>query len=82
MITDEHKMATLGVVTLLLQRRKELDSLEESAAKYLEGIGAHVASESKYDSVLNEVREAVYNDGDDPEPAAANLLQAVGLSDA
>lgn len=81
MITEEQKLATLGLVTILIQSRKQLDQMEKTAAAFLEGIGGKVDNTtfSTIQEVADYVGEATYNYGDDPERAASELLDAVGL---
>lgn len=78
-MTKEQFHTVLGLTTLLIHRRKELDNTEKSAADYLRDIGAKDGNEPYAMDVLDWVREAVDNEGDDPEAAAKSLVESLHL---
>lgn len=77
-INDGQYYAVLGFITLLLQKRKQLDDLEKLCADFIEQSGGK-QTDSPYNSILSGVQEAIYNEGDDPESATEGLLTWVGL---
>lgn len=80
MISKANYYGVLGYVTMLIKRRQQLDEWEGSAAEFLKGLGGKDAGDEPHSMKIKDyVGEAVYNSGDDPEAAAAELLEAVGL---
>jgi hypothetical protein len=68
----------LGLMTILISRRKQQDTFEKSTEKYLREIGA-IDREDGHWRILDAVQEASWNEGDDYEEAAAKLLESLGL---
>lgn len=79
MISKEQFHTVLGLMTLIISRRKQLDETEKSASLFLRSIGAKDSDESAGMQILDWVGEATYNSGDDPEDAARQLLRSLEL---
>lgn len=75
-ITEEQSLTILGLTTLLIDKRRELSRMEDTARKVIVELGAR---EGQYKDVENAVSEAVYNEGDDPQQAAESIRRWLGL---
>lgn len=80
MISKANYYGVLGHVHVLIKRRQQLGEWEGLATEFLKGLGGKDGDDQPYSMKIKDfVGEAVYNSGDDPEAAAAELLEAVGL---
>lgn len=78
-VTEEQTLAVLGLMTLLIHRRQELDKAQDSAAEFLRSLGAKDSNEPGGMDIRDWLGEATYNNGDDPKEVAKQLLRDVGL---
>lgn len=78
-INNGQRYAVIGFITMLIQRRRDLDSAEKVCADYLRELGAEDSNEPSGMQILDWVGEAVCNQGDDPERAAEELLEHLDM---
>lgn len=75
-VSEEQRLALLGLMTLLIGKRRELQRMEDTARRFLVEAGAR---EGQYRDVESAISEGVYNEGDDPEKATESVCRWLGL---
>lgn len=72
-ITQEDRLVLVGLASLVIEERKQLDKTESGIVGFLKKHGVEERSAS------NWAGELVYNEGDDPVVAADSVLKALDI---
>lgn len=72
-LTEEERLVFVGLASLVIEERKQLDKTESGIAGFLKKHGIEERSAS------NWAGELVYNEGDDPVAAADSVLKSLGF---
>lgn len=72
-LTQEERLVFVGLASLVIEERKQLDRTEGGIVGFLKKHGVDETQAS------NWAGELVYNEGDDPIKAADSVLESLGL---